>query len=217
MFSEMPWLINRSIALLLCCVLLSVATAAGPDHTILVVGDSLSAGFGLDPSSGWVSLLQKRLEQRDYEYRVVNASISGDTTTGGLRRLPRALEIHQPDILIIELGGNDGLRGTPPALIREKLAKMIELGQASGTTVILAGMQMPPNYGGKYTNDFSSLYRALADEYNIPLIGFFMEGVALDPALMQDDGIHPNEAGQPVLLDNVWKVLEPLLSGSKRG
>ena len=176
-----------------------------------MVGDSLSAGFGLDPSSGWVALLQKRLEQRGYEYRVVNASISGDTTTGGLRRLPRALNMHRPDILIIELGGNDGLRGTPVSLIRDKLAKMVELGQASGATVILAGMQMPPNYGGRYTNDFASLYRELADEYGIALVDFFMEDVALNPALMQDDGIHPNEAGQPVLLDNVWKVLEPLL------
>lgn len=197
--------------MLLCCVLLSVATAAGPDRTILVIGDSLSAGFGLEPSSGWVTLLQKRLNERDYEYRVINASISGDTTTGGLRRLPRALKMHRPDILIIELGGNDGLRGTPVSLIRDKLANMIELGQASGATVILAGMQMPPNYGGRYTNDFASLYRELADEYGIALVSFFMEGVALDPALMQDDGIHPNEAGQPVLLDNVWEVLEPLL------
>lgn len=191
--------------------------ASAADRTILVVGDSLSAGLGVDLAEGWVALLQDRLESEGYGYRVVNASISGDTTGGGLRRLPRALELHGPDIVLIELGGNDGLRGTPVEIIRTNLAEMIRLARGAGAGVILAGMQLPPNYGGPYTEAFSGLYRELAESLDVALVPFFMDGVALDPALMQPDGIHPNSDGQPRLMENVWTVLEPALEARRAG
>lgn len=181
--------------------------AEDKNSTILVVGDSLSAGYGLEPDESWVALLQDRLTAEGYEHKVVNASISGDTTGGGLRRLPRALEVHRPGIVIIELGGNDGLRGTPVMVIRDNLEKMIEMSRGAGADVVLAGMVMPPNYGDRYTNGFADAYTDLADDYDAGLIPFFMDGVALDPSKMQPDQIHPNAAGQPILLDNVWPVL----------
>lgn len=201
--------IKRVFVLLL--VLVAGAAIAEPGRSILVVGDSLSAGYGIDPATGWVALLQDRLDEQGYGYQVVNASISGDTTGGGLRRLPRALQLHQPDIVVIELGGNDGLRGTPIFAIRSNLARMIELSQEAGAAVLLAGMQMPPNYGSAYTGAFIAMYEELADKYDTALIPFFMEDVALDDELMQPDGIHPNVDGQPVLLNNTWPVLEKLL------
>ncbi len=185
--------------------------ASSQDRSILVVGDSLSAGYGVPLDRGWVALLQERLVEEGYGYRVVNASISGDTTGGGLRRLPRALDTHRPDIVIIELGGNDGLRGLPLSDVRENFEQMITLSQQAGARVVLAGMQMPPNYGALYTDEFSAMYPDLAGRFELPLVGFFMENVALDPAMMQADGIHPNEAGQPKLLDNIWPVLEPVI------
>jgi acyl-CoA thioesterase-1 len=141
----------------------------------------------------------------------VNASISGDTTGGGLRRLPRALEAHQPDIVVIELGGNDGLRGTPVVVIRQNISRMIALAQDAGARVVLAGMVMPPNYGQKYTDAFADVFVELADDYGAALVPFFMDGVALDPTKMQPDQIHPNADGQPILLDNIWPVLRELL------
>ena len=185
--------------------------ADSSDRKILIIGDSLSAGYGLAEAESWATLLQNRLSAKLYGYRVVNASISGDTTGGGLRRLPRALQVHEPDIVLIELGGNDGLRGTPVGVIRKNLTTMIELSQATGARVILAGMIMPPNYGQTYTDGFAGIYPELAAEYDAALIGFFMKNVALNPALMQADQIHPNAAGQPYLLDNAWAILEPLL------
>lgn len=182
------------------------------NQKILIVGDSLSAGLGLEPEESWVSLLQNRLSAEGYGHTVVNASISGDTTGGGLRRLPRALEVHQPGIVLIELGGNDGLRGTPVMLIRSNIKKMIEMSQDAGASVVLAGMAMPPNYGERYTNGFSELYADLADEYDAALIPFFMDGVALDASKMQPDQIHPNAAGQPILLDNAWPALVDILN-----
>ena len=183
-----------------------------PDNRkILVVGDSLSAGYGIAEEESWVYLLQDRLNAKGYGYEVVNASISGDTTSGGLRRLPRALEKHEPSIVLIELGGNDGLQGRPAPMIRDNLAAMIELSQDAGAQVILAGMLMPPNYGQAYTDAFEANYRELASEYDTALIAFFMKNVALNPRLMQPDQIHPNAEGQPYLLDNVWDILEPLL------
>ncbi len=155
--------------------------------------------------------MQNRLAAKGTGYQVVNASISGDTTSGGLRRLPRSLNVHTPDIVIIELGGNDGLRGTPVGIVRKNLKTMIELGQSAGARIILAGMIMPPNYGQTYTDGFARIYPELADEYQTGLIKFFMKNVALNPALMQADQIHPNAAGQPYLLDNVWTILEPML------
>jgi len=196
-------------------VVASNGLASSQDRSILVVGDSLSAGYGVPLDRGWVALLQARLVDEGYGYRVVNASISGDTTGGGLRRLPRALDTHRPDIVILELGGNDGLRGLPVAEIRRNFEQMIEFSRDAGAEVVLAGMQMPPNYGMRYTDEFAALYPDLAGRFDLPLIGFFMDQVALDPTKMQADGIHPNEAGQPLLLENVWPVLVPVLERLK--
>ena len=181
------------------------------DQKILVVGDSLSSGYGIAENESWVTLLQNRLSAKCYGYQVINASISGDTTGGGMRRLPRALKKHAPHVVLIELGGNDGLRGTPVIVIRKNLAAMIELSQETGAQVILAGMVMPPNYGQAYTDAFQEIYSGLAAEYDAALIEFFMKNVALNPDLMQPDQIHPNAAGQPYLLDNAWVVLEEML------
>jgi len=204
----------RSITTLSLTLLFVVAAgcqAEDRNPTILIVGDSLSAGYGLDPSESWVTLLQNRLSAEGYEHKVVNASISGDTTGGGLRRLPRALEIHRPGIVLIELGGNDGLQGKPVLVIRSNLAQMIELAQDAGAAVVLAGMVMPPNYGDNYTNGFANAYTDLADDYDTGLIPFFMDRVALDPSKMLPDQIHPNAAGQPILLDNAWAILREFL------
>ena len=173
-----------------------------------MVGDSLSAGFGLEPGQGWVTLLQDRLEAKGYGYRVVNASISGDTTTGGLNRLPRALKVHQPSIVVIELGGNDGLRGTPVGVIRKNMSEMVRLSRGAGARVVIAGIQMPPNYGARYTSQFASVFPQVAKAEKAALVDFILDGVVLDPKMMQTDGIHPNAAGQPKLLDNAWPVLE---------
>jgi acyl-CoA thioesterase-1 len=186
----------------------TVGAAANDNQNILIIGDSLSAGYGIEEEQSWVVLLRNRLNDEGYGYRVVNASISGDTTGGGLRRLPRALDQHEPRIVLIELGGNDGLRGTPIHVIRDNLGSMIELAQEAGARVILAGMEMPPNYGTTYTGAFSRMYPELAQDYDAAFIGFFMKNVALNPNLMQPDGIHPNAHGQPVLLDNVWPDLK---------
>ena len=194
------------------------AAAAGTEHTLVVLGDSLSAGFGLSPGQGWVTLLQRRLAAEGYGYQVVNASISGDTTGGGLRRLPRILAQHHPAIVLIELGGNDGLRGTPIAEIRRNLSGMIRLAKTSGARVVLASMLIPPNYGDRYTSEFAAVYTEVAAAEKIPLAGFLLDGVALDRTLMQADGIHPNEKGQPQLLENAWPVLKPVLgAGLKSG
>ena len=184
------------------------AHALDQSRTLLVVGDSLSAGFGLEPGQDWVTLLQNRLDAKGYGYRVVNASISGDTTTSGLGRLPRALKVHRPSIVLIELGGNDGLRATPIAVMRQNFTEMIRLARQSGVRVVLVGMQMPPNYGARYTAQFAALYPELARAQKVPLIDFILDGIALDRSLMQADGIHPNAAAQPRLLDNVWPALE---------
>jgi len=186
-------------------------TVADSRATILVVGDSLSAGFGVAVEDNWVSLLQARLNAKGYGYRLVNASISGDTTGNGLRRLPRAIDLHQPEIVIIELGANDGLRGLPVEVMQANLAQMIAAAQTSGARVVLAGMLMPPNYGDDYTQAFADVYPALARQFKVALIPFFMDGIALNPNLLQEDGLHPNAAAQPVLLETVWTALEPEL------
>ena len=195
-------------------VLTAVGQPAAADSVILVLGDSLSAGRGIAVEDSWVSLLQQKLDSQGYGYRVVNASVSGDTTGGGLARLPRALTLHQPEILIIELGGNDGLRGTPIEEIRLNLSRAIETGLEAGARVVLAGMQMPPNYGEQYAGGFRNLYPDLADDYHLPFIPFLLDGVALDPALMQKDGFHPNAAGQRGILANVWVALETVIASS---
>lgn len=200
------------LSFLLCVVgLIPPLVSASESPVLLVLGDSLSAGYGMDREKSWVSLLETRLAERGYSYRVLNSSISGDTSQGGLTRLPRLLERYQPQIVIIELGANDGLRGIDPAVTRANLADMIRRSQASGARVLLAGIRLPPNYGSAYLQKFESMYANLASEYQTLLVPFIMDGVAMEPEFLQADNIHPNEAGQPVLLDNVWTVLEPAL------
>jgi len=185
------------------------------EPVILIVGDSLSAGYGMKLEQSWPRLLQRHLDNEGQKYRVVNASITGDTTQGGLNRLPGLLSKHEPELVIIELGGNDGLRGLGLQVTRTNLTGMIEQSIQAGAQVLLAGIQLPPNYGSFYTDRFRDMYRELADEFGVLLVPFFMEGVALNPEMMQRDGIHPNAAAQPRLLQNVLDVLEPaLLTGS---
>jgi acyl-CoA thioesterase-1 len=189
---------------------LSVA-APVPARTVLVLGDSLSAGYGLRPEQGWVALLEKKLSAQGYEYRVVNASISGETTAGGLQRLPRALQLHKPAVVVVELGANDGLRGLPVPLARSNLEKILTLVKSSGAAGLLVGIRVPPNYGPRYASEFSEMFDALRKQHQLPFVPFLLEKVALDPDLMQADGLHPNSRAQPVLLDAVWPRLEPLL------
>jgi acyl-CoA thioesterase-1 len=158
-----------------------------------------------------VASLQRKLKSEGYGYQVVNASVSGETTAGGLTRLPRALALHHPRIVILELGGNDGLRALPIAAMRGNLAQMVHLTRTAGADVVLLGMRIPPNYGPQYTEQFQAVYTDLAKEFGVPVVPFLLEGIALNPALMQADQIHPDELGQPILLANVWPVLQPLL------
>ncbi len=178
---------------------------------LLVLGDSLSAGFGMDLRDGWVSLLQRRLEQRSLGWHVVNGSVSGDTTAGGLARLPRLLERHRPALVIIELGSNDGLRGLSFERIAANLRRMIGAVRQAGAKAVLVGGRLPPNYGAAYSETFQQLFLEVAASEQLPLVPFLMEGVARERSLMQADGYHPNAAAQPRLLENVWPVLEPLL------
>ena len=182
---------------------------------ILVLGDSLSAGYGISVGQGWVALLQARLRSKGYGHRVVNASSSGETTGGGLARLQRALATHQPQIVIVELGANDGLRGLPVRDIRANLDAIIGGSQRAGARVLLVGMRIPPNYGPVYTKSFHALYGDTAARHKVPLVPFFLENVALDDALMQADGLHPNAAAQPKLLETLWPRLEPLLRATR--
>ena len=179
--------------------------------TLLVVGDSISAAFGLDSRQGWVAMLQERLRKEGFEHSVVNASISGDTSAGGAARLSALLAEHKPELVSIELGGNDGLRGQPPAQLQQNLASMIDASQASGAKVLLLGMRLPPNYGARYTSAFAQVFADLAERKQVPLVPFFLEGVGGVPGMMQADGIHPTQDAQAVLLDNVWPTLEPML------
>jgi acyl-CoA thioesterase-1 len=190
---------------------IALQNAVASDRTILVFGDSLSAAHGIRPEQGWVALLDARLKAQGYGYEVANASVSGETSSGGLERLPRALKLHQPGIVILELGANDGLRGLPLGSARDNLAQMVRLAQASGARVLLVGIRMPPNYGRRYADDFVRVFPDVANQYHLPLVPFLLAGVALDPELMQEDGLHPNARAQPQLLDNVWPYLKPLL------
>lgn len=198
------WLIGAALGLM-------VWGQAALADTVLIVGDSISAAFGLDTRQGWVSLLEKRLLEQGYEHRVVNASISGDTSAGGAARLPALLAEHRPGLVIIELGGNDGLRGQPPAQLQQNLAAMIDASRASGAEVLLLGMRLPPNYGARYTGAFAQVFTTLAEERQVPWVPFFLQGVGGVPGMMQRDGIHPAEKAQPILLENVWPALQPLL------
>jgi len=183
-----------------------------PNHTILVLGDSLSAEYGLARGSGWVAIIQERLDRRDPPYRIHNASISGDTTSGGLSRLPDALAKQSPDIVIIELGSNDALRGLSLDMTEKNLAHMITQSKDAGAEVLLVGMQIPSNYGPTYTKRFKTLFHDLAKGHQVALTPFLLEGMATNRDLFQTDGIHPNEEAQPILADNIWAQLESLLT-----
>ena len=201
---------NRLFILLV--LSLTAFSARADSAAILVFGDSISAGFGLtDVETGWVSLLRTKLKDEGYGYQVVNASVSGETTAGGLARLPRALAVHHPQLVILELGGNDGLRALPVTAMHTNLARMIALSRSAGASVVLLGMRIPPNYGPEYTEAFFSSYVKLGQELGVPVLPFLLNDIALNPALMQADNIHPNAQGQPRLLANVWPVLRPLL------
>jgi acyl-CoA thioesterase-1 len=199
------------LAALLALTVLCVPAGWSAGQTIVVVGDSLSSGYGLTAEQSWVAMLTERLESEAYGYEVVNASIAGDTSAGGLARLPRLLETYEPALVVLELGGNDGLRGQPIETVRANLARMIELSLERGAKVLLAGMQIPPNYGPAYTSQFEAVYADLAKQYGVRLVEFLLEGVALHPQLMQPDNIHPNAAGQKVVFENVWPVIAEML------
>jgi acyl-CoA thioesterase-1 len=201
---------RKILALLV--VLVSGGVGGSEPPTMLIFGDSLSAGYGIEVDQSWVTLLQARLGEQGYEHRVVNASISGETSEGVAARIDTALETFTPALVILELGGNDGLRGFPPGRMRANLDTIITKSKASGADVVMLGIRIPPNYGQRYTEAFENVFRELADRHEIPWIEFFLEGVALNSELMQADGIHPNAAAQPILLDNAWPIIEQTLA-----
>ncbi len=177
--------------------------------TIMIVGDSLSAGYGIATQQGWVNLLQKRLDQQyPKQHKVVNASVSGETTSGALARLPKLLQTHRPDLVVIELGGNDGLRGQPPKMIEKNLAQLVQKSQQAKAKVVLFGMKIPPNYGTAYSKAFENNYKTVSQQYKVPLLPFFLEGVAGNKNLIQSDQIHPNAKAQPILLNNAYPSIQ---------
>ncbi|MGA2187517.1 MAG: arylesterase [Steroidobacteraceae bacterium] len=202
----------KRLFVLLMLGLAALSAAAADAPVILVFGDSISAGYGLaHVDDGWVGMLRTKLKAEGYGYQVVNASVSGETTAGGLARLPRALDLQHPQIVILELGGNDGLRALPIDQLRANLGKMIDLSAGSGARVLLLGMRIPPNYGPDYTEKFRGAFADVAEAKKVAFVPFLLEDVALSPALMQADGVHPNERGQPKLLATVWPTLKPVL------
>ncbi len=210
----MLWALPMALALFL-AVFSTPSTSASEQSSsvILVWGDSLSASYRMDEQQGWVALLQEKLTAEGrHDWRVVNGSVSGETTAGGLARLPAMLASTSPDIVILELGGNDGLRGLPVPTIRENLAQMIELSQGAGARVLLSGIQIPPNYGPRYTGPFYAQYTELAEQYGLALIPFLLDGIAENAELMQDDGIHPTAEAQPLIVEIVWPVLNQLMA-----
>ncbi len=178
----------------------------------MILGDSLSAAYGIPVESGWVHLLDQKLQQQAFDYRVVNASISGETTAGAMSRLPAILERVQADVCIIELGANDGLRGFPPDLIRNNLESLIHQLQDKGTRVVLVQMHIPPNYGPAYTQRFDAIYSDLSEQYSLPLAPFILQDMFDDPTLMQEDGLHPRANAQPLILNHVWPVLKAVVA-----
>lgn len=190
----------------------SIMPFAVSAKTILVVGDSLSAGYGINPEQGWVALLQKRLDQDDpKQHKVINASVSGETTSGALARLPKLLQTYKPQVMIVELGGNDALRGQPPQLIRANLEKLVQQGQAAQAKVVLFGMKIPPNYGTAYSQAFENNYKVVSQKYKVKLLPFFLEGVADNKTLMQKDQIHPNAKAQSILLKTAYPYVKGAL------
>jgi acyl-CoA thioesterase-1 len=198
--------------LLTLIILLLAAGAHGSESpTVLIFGDSLSAGYGIDVDQSWAALLQARLEQQGYEHRVVNASISGETTEGGAARIDAALQIFSPELVILELGGNDGLRGFPPARVQANLQQIIVAAHDSGAAVVLLAIRIPSNYGPRYSRAFEAAFRDVAEEQEIPWVEFFMDGIALNDDLLQADRIHPTAEAQPLLLDNAWPLISATL------
>lgn len=202
----------RILVLVAATLLCGLPPTQASQNTVLILGDSLSAAYGVQTEQAWVALLRQRLTQQGLaQWQVVNASISGETTDGGLRRLPDLLTRHTPDVVIIELGGNDGLRGFPPPVIEENLDRLISLSLEAGARPLLIGIQIPPNYGPRYTALFADIYSNLADRHDIALVPFFLKGIYDQAGMMQGDGIHPTTEAQGMLLDNVWPQLETLL------
>lgn len=206
-------MIKRLYRLIVACALAIFATSAySASKTVLVLGDSLSAEYGISRGAGWVTLLEKRLKDERIDATIINASISGETTSGGKARLPALLQQHKPSVVVIELGGNDGLRGLPLSAAQANLRAMIEEAQKTNAKVLLVGMQIPPNYGRDYTEKFYALYSKLSREAKIPLVPFLLHGVAEKPQLFQADRIHPVSEAQPIMLDNIWPHLKPLIA-----
>jgi len=191
-------------------MMLFSAQGAGA-KTLLVFGDSLSAAYNMAPELGWVSLLEKRLQIQFPEIQVINSSISGETTSGGLSRLPKLLDRHQPDYIVLELAANDGLYGIPLNIIEENILKLIQLSKNADARVILVGVRLPPNYGPRYTRRFFNMFEALADSEQVERVPFLMDKVALKPELMQADRLHPNAKAQPIILENVWPSVERVM------
>ena len=206
---SLPGSFLRAMTLVLMAALLPVLAQA---NTLVVYGDSLSAAYGMAEENGWVSLLEERMTQEAPEWDVVNASISGETTDGGLRRIDRMLESQSPELVILELGGNDGLRGKDPATIHANLTSMVERIRADGARVLLVGIEIPPNYGRAYTDAFRQQYQTLAEEKDLAFIPFLLEAIHNRDGMMQDDGIHPTAQAQPLIRDRVWQALQPLLA-----
>ncbi len=184
--------------------------------SIVVLGDSISAGYGLEAGKGWVTLLQQKFNQNEKNYTVFNESISGDTTAGGLARINNALLRHNPEIVLLELGANDGLRGLSPKLMKSNLAEIVKRSQQAGAKVLLLSMRIPPNYGKRYVDMFYKVYPQLAKELNIPYVPFILEEVALVKEMMQKDGLHPNAKAQPIIADKIWSYLQPILEKKNR-
>ena len=204
-----------NVVLCLLLLLLSVAPAAASQTVVLIVGDSLSAAYNMRVEQGWVALLEQRLAVAYPNTKVVNASVSGETTGNGLRRLPDLLQQHSPDVLVLELGGNDGLRGFRVAGIESNLSKMLAMAQQQEIQIVFTGVQIPPNYGPKYTQQFAAIYPRLAKQYNAHWVPFILAGVADDSDKMQADGIHPTATAQPLILANMWAAIEAAIRAGK--
>ena len=200
--------IAKTLGIISICSIPTLVSA----KTILILGDSLSAGYGIDVKQGWVHLLQQRLEQQyPKQHKVVNASVSGETTSGALARLPKLLQTYKPEVVVIELGGNDGLRGQPPQMIQKNLAQLIQLSQRQKAQVLLFGMKIPPNYGTAYSKAFENNYKVVSQQYKVKLLPFFLEGVAGHQNLIQNDQIHPNAKAQPMLLNLAYPYIQGAL------
>lgn len=206
------WLYKPSLMFVSLVLMLLVALPSQAASTILVFGDSLSAAYGLSTQQGWVALMEERLKNERYPYQVVNASISGETTAGGLTRLNQAIAQQKPSIMILELGANDGLRGLPVDAMQQNLTKMLEMAKQNNIQVLLVGMRIPPNYGPQYTQAFHQSYPTLAQQFKVKLVPFLLENVAGNRALNQDDGLHPTAEAQPIILETIWASLKPMLN-----